>query len=68
MNDPELQALKADFLDWTGGFEPETEAEIAAYVGTSMPFQLNPNDARTSLLEWMRDAVSLQVGLDLDQH
>ena len=56
MSDSELQPFKADFLEWTGGFEPETEEDITTYVDTSMPFDLNAEDVRTALLEWMRAA------------
>ena len=54
MSDSELKLLKADFLEWTGGFEPETEEDIAAYVDTSMPFDLKPEEAREALRKWMR--------------
>jgi hypothetical protein len=54
MSDSELKLLKADFLEWTGGFEPETEDDIKVYVDTSMPFNLKPDEAREALREWMR--------------
>jgi hypothetical protein len=56
MADSELQSFRADFLQWTGGFEPETEDDIAVYVGTSVPLDLNPEEARDVLRECMRAA------------
>jgi hypothetical protein len=58
MSDSELQALKADFLEWTGGFEPETEDDIAVYVETAMAFDSNPLEVREALREWMREAAT----------
>jgi hypothetical protein len=68
MSDSELQSLKADFLEWTGGFDPESEEDISAYVETSMPFDLDPNAACAALREWMRETGSLQVRRNVDQH
>jgi hypothetical protein len=58
MSNLELQSLKSDFLEWTGGFEPETEDDIAAYVNTSMPLDLDPAEARDALREWMQAATT----------
>lgn len=60
MSDSELQSLKADFLRWTGGFEPETEDDITTYIEASMPFVLSGDDARIALREWMREAATLE--------
>jgi hypothetical protein len=45
--------LKADYHAWTGGFDPETDDDIAAYVATSMPFPIDPDEAREALRAWM---------------
>jgi hypothetical protein len=52
MSDSELKLPR--LLEWTGGFEPETEEDITTYVETSMPFDLKPEEAREALREWMR--------------
>jgi len=31
MTTEQIESLKADFLEWTGGFEPEADGDIAAY-------------------------------------
>lgn len=56
MSDSELQALRADFLEWTGGFEPETDEQIATYIDGSMAADVDPSEAREALREWMRAA------------
>jgi hypothetical protein len=37
--------LKADLLEWTGGFSPEREKDIEVYVRASLPFQLDDAEA-----------------------
>jgi hypothetical protein len=55
MSESELQSLKADFLAWTGGFEPESEDDISSYIETSMPFTLDAVEAAEVLRAWMRE-------------
>ena len=55
-SDSELQALRADFLEWTGGFEPETDEQIATYLEGSMAVDIDPGEARDALRGWMRAA------------
>jgi len=55
MSDSELQSLKADFLEWTGGFEPESEEDISTYVDASMPFAIDATEAIEALRAWMRE-------------
>ena len=65
IDDMTIERLKGDFLEWTGGFEPETDEQITTYVATSMPFDLDPNEATGALQEW-RKLASLQVRRDFD--
>ena len=68
MTAAQLNALKADFLEWTGGFEPECVEHIEAYVTTSMPFNLTDDEAREVLRRWMEQSASIKVRRDVDQH
>lgn len=67
MTTDQLESLKADFLQWTGGFEPETDKDIAAYISTSMPFDLDEDDTRRALEQWMGKPESHPIGRDTDQ-
>lgn len=60
--------LKADFLEWTGGFTPETDEQIATYIRSSMPLDIDDADAAQILQQWMREGESVQIGRDIDQH
>ena len=63
----QIGSLKADFLEWTGGFEPETDGDIAAYVSTSMPFDFDAAEATEVLQRW-RAGASVQIGWNVDRH
>jgi hypothetical protein len=52
----EIEALKADFLEWTGGFNPETDEDIEVYIETSMPLDIDDDEARDILRNWMCEA------------
>ena len=60
MTTDQLESLKADFLQWTGGFEPETVEDITTYIDTSMPFDLASDEAAKALREWMRQPTTLR--------
>jgi hypothetical protein len=64
----ELDALKQDYLEWTGGFSPETEEDIRTYVESSMPFDLDHNEATEALRLWMQAEASVEIRRDVDQH
>lgn len=67
MMQADFDALKADFLEWTGGFEPESDAHVEVYLSASMPLALDEEVARTALRSWMRRAASGEVGRNVDQ-
>jgi hypothetical protein len=68
MTDTNTDALKADFLEWTGGFEPECVEDIDTYIAASMPFDIPADEARAALQQWMREAGSLEIRRNVDQH
>jgi len=55
LSDTQLASLTADFLEWTGGFAPETNEDIETYIATSMPSGISDGDARSALRQWMED-------------
>ena len=66
MTTEQIESLKADFLEWTGGFEPETDGDIAAYVSASMPFDFDAAEATEVLRRW-RAGASVQIGRNADR-
>jgi hypothetical protein len=66
MTAAQLDSLKADFLKWTGGFDPETDEDVAIYINTSMPFDLDVAEATEALRRWKGANQSLQIGRDVD--
>lgn len=53
----QLAALKADYLTWSGGFEPETPEDVSTYADATMDVNLNRDDAVAALTEWMSIAL-----------
>jgi len=53
MTDSELQLLKADFIEWSGGFEPESEEDIKTYIEFSMSSDLDEGEVAGALRQWM---------------
>lgn len=62
MTQAQLEELKADFLEWTGGFEPESEEECLNYIQTSMPFNLAVEEAADALRRWVHETVTPEAG------
>lgn len=58
MTATQLESLKSDFLEWTGGFEPESHEDIARYIDTSMPFDYDKAEALKVLSAWMKEAAT----------
>jgi phosphoenolpyruvate-protein kinase (PTS system EI component) len=51
-----IGALRADFLAWSGGFFPESEAQITVYVDYALAVNVDAVTARRLLQDWMRGA------------
>jgi hypothetical protein len=47
------ETIKLDFLAWTGGFPPDSEEQIFAYVETSRPNETDYQEVRQLLRAWM---------------
>jgi hypothetical protein len=53
MNANQLRAIREDFVVWSGGFPPDSDHEIFAYIEAAMPFNCGHEDARMMLKAWM---------------
>jgi hypothetical protein len=53
MTPEQIEQLKRDFLEWSGGFEPETEHQIIVYVDYARDSRLDREDVRHILEDWM---------------
>jgi hypothetical protein len=55
MNAEMIEALKEDYLRWTGGFAPDGDDEIFAYCELTLPFEYDYEEARQHLKRWMEE-------------
>ena len=55
MTTEQIKQLRDDFAAWTGGVGPENGNEIAIYIESSLPDDLNPEEAVDELLKWMHE-------------
>lgn len=58
MTTEQAEALRIDFLAWTGGFPPESREQITAYILTAMPYDIEDEGARMVLASWREAAES----------
>jgi hypothetical protein len=50
---PDNDSIREDFLTWSGGFPPESNAQIAVFVETAIPADADPDFVRQVLTAWM---------------
>lgn len=62
MTATELSKLRADFLEWTGGFNPADISEIEVYLSTSLDITVDENAARVALRDWGSMAEQIEIG------
>jgi len=55
MTSQQLGLLKADYLEWSGGCEPDAEEDIAVYVEYTRPYYLDKDDVTEALRTWWRE-------------
>jgi hypothetical protein len=55
MTPEQIKQLRDDFAAWTGGVGPENGNEIAIYIESSLPDDLNTEEAVDELLKWMHE-------------
>jgi hypothetical protein len=64
MTTDQLQSLKADFLAWSGGFEPESKYQITVYLDYARDSTLNREEVRNCLVGWMNQSVGPEGSLE----
>lgn len=52
---PDSDSIREDFLVWSGGFPPESDAQIAIFVETAIPADADPEVVRQFLAAWMNE-------------
>jgi hypothetical protein len=55
MTNEQIEKLKRHFLEWSGGFEPESEHQITVYVDYARDSRLNRDEVRHVLEDWITD-------------
>ena len=50
MTTEQRQALRRDFTTWSGGFGPESGAEVSTYIEGSLGLDVDPEEAVEELL------------------
>jgi hypothetical protein len=53
MTNIQLESLKRHFLEWSGGFEPESMHQIVVYVDYARDRRLDWNEVLEALMTWM---------------
>lgn len=49
------EEIKADFLEWSGGFEPDTPEQITVYVDYARHTDTDADYVRRVLTTWLDD-------------
>ena len=52
---PDSDSVREDFLTWSGGFPPESDAQIAVFVEAAIPADADPEVVRQFLAAWMNE-------------
>lgn len=60
MDTATITSLKQDFADWSGGFPPDSTEQITVYIDYSLSAQIDPEEARQVLVEWMQHEAATQ--------
>jgi hypothetical protein len=47
--------IKADFMEWSGGFPPESPEQITVYIDYAIAIDADPDAERDLLLAWMEE-------------
>jgi hypothetical protein len=55
MDTQRVEAIKADFLEWSGGFRPDSDEQIFIYVQYSAPSDADEKELLALLRAWMQE-------------
>ena len=53
MTHEQIERVKRHFLEWSGGFEPDSEHQITVYVDYARDARLDREEVRQLLEDWM---------------
>jgi hypothetical protein len=51
----QLQELQEDFIQWSGGYPPESDEQITVYIDYAQPADLDSEKVRQFLRKWMEE-------------
>ena len=54
MTKEQLGLLMQHFLEWSGGFEPESDQQIRVYIDYAIGVDVDPREAQWALEDWMQ--------------
>jgi hypothetical protein len=61
MTPQQIEALKRHFLEWSGGFDPESEYQIIVYVDYARDSRLNKDEVLLTLEMWMNEQPLIEI-------
>jgi hypothetical protein len=66
MTKEQTEALRRHFLEWSGGFEPESKYQITVYIDYARDSRLDQDEVRVVLENYMNNLSSIEIGRNLD--
>ena len=66
MTSEQIESLKRHFLEWSGGFEPDSKHQITVYVDDAHDSDLDENEVRRELIDWMEGYVGHSNDVDYE--
>jgi hypothetical protein len=64
MNDAIRTQVREDFAEWSGGFPPDSEAQVFLFVDYACTID-DPDLARSILYEWLREESEADSHVDI---
>ena len=55
MTNAQIASMRAHFLEWSGGFEPESQFQITVYVDYAADQDLDADEVRSGLEDWAHE-------------
>lgn len=55
MDEQTINAIKEDFSTWSGGFPPESDAQITVYIDYASSKDWDDDKVRELLRDWMQE-------------
>lgn len=55
MDEQTIKAIREDFFTWSGGFPPESDAQVTVYIDYASSKDWDDNEVRAMLRDWMQE-------------